>query len=185
MSNGNLQLIVVVTKPVSIRPFKDSDMEMIKGWTERPELSEYFRRHPHTFTWQLAMFSAAFIVEKDGVVVGLLDLANSDSLSKKIDVGLLMLPEVEGKRAIYRTAFSCVADYCFKYLNFNKIGCRVLGHRTDLVSFLCTYGWQVEGVLPQNCWYQERFFDEIQICLLKTDWYAALTKHQLTKEEAS
>lgn len=157
---------------MQIRPFKDSDMEMIKGWAVRPELSEYFRRHPHTFTWQPVMFQSAYLVEEAGAVVGLIDLANFDSLCRKVDFGLLMLPECPNKREVYLAACSEVADYIFKYLNYNKAVCRVLGHRTDFVSFLETIGWKQEGILQQNCWFQEKFFDEIQLSILKKDWYA-------------
>lgn len=158
-------------KQIKIRPFAESDMELVKSWASRPELAEYFRRHPHTFTWQFGMFASAYLVERAGAVVGLIDLANYDHLCKKVDFGLMMLPECPDKRLTYIEACSEVGDYLFKYLNFNKAVCRVLAHRSDFIANLEEIGWKQEGMLRENCWFQEKFYDEVQLSILKKDWY--------------
>lgn len=155
-----------------LKPVQDASL--IVSWAKDARNKEFFRRFPPVFTWNenpLPMFQGYFfIVSEEDEKLGLVSLNNLDAQGRKVELGLLVLPEVKDKRAVYFPVLCEVADYTFDYLQLNKIFAHILPHRESLKQFMLANGFQQEANLRDNVLMEGTYFNELLLGLTKSDW---------------
>lgn len=112
-------------------------------------------------------FNASIIL--DGKIVGVVGFHNLNLKNKSAHIGYWLAKEAQGKGIMTRCC-RVLFDYLFDDFGLNRlqINCNVENTRSRAIPE--RLGFQLEGVLRQVEWLNDRFGDWAVYAMLKEDW---------------
>jgi len=158
---------------IALRPLAPQDFQFVKDLYEDPGMCEYFRNAPPLMVWNspetmMQLFTVSYVVTEDELPIGMINLVNPDAINKHVEFGLML--NCANRQDVAIEATKQLGAYVFEYLGYNKLSCKVLEHRTNLMQLLARFKFSIEGRLRQHTYYNGEFHDEIVLSLLAQDY---------------
>lgn len=160
-----------------LRPLSIADVPTLREWGQRADMVEFFRRFPPSFQWPandvdvLSWFpGAGAIVGPDGELEGIAQLFNIDLINRRGEFGVAIASKRERRAAIAEVALRVVIADAFSRLGLEKVYCNVLARHGSLAHILTAHGFEIDGRLRSNCFFQGEFQDELLLSILRKDW---------------
>lgn len=132
-------------------PFSNTEAE---GWYERNIFLQLDRK----------LF---IIIDKNNNTIGLIHLFDLMWQTRKVELGILI-----GEKGYRGTGHAfdslvVICDYIFNKLNFNKVCIRVNEANERLIRFCKKGGFEIEGILKDEIFYEGRFYNAIYLALFQ------------------
>lgn len=110
------------------------------------------------------------IAEKEGAVVGVGCYTNIDWICRSLNASGSILKNYRDPDASYR-CFACGLDFAFEILNMQRVGAEVLETHGAAQHLEIGYlGFKVEGRRRRAVYKSGRYYDSIQLGLLREEW---------------
>lgn len=101
--------------------------------------------------------------------IGIVRTDEIDYINRSIRVGGDILPEYQGQ-GYSKKMFKLLEEFCFSYLNMNRIWLLVLESNSVARSLYKKVGFREEGRMRQAIFRAGRYQDYIMMSLLQTEW---------------
>lgn len=174
----------LVGKRVYLRPFEESDLPLVRRWTNDPEVrgltsevfpaslkstAEYFERlrtDPYRVWFTLAL------KESDRPIgqVGILRIYHP---WRTADLTMIVGERDAQGKGYGREAMELALDYAFGSLGLHRIAIAVVGFNERAIGFYEKLGFRREGVQRDGYYYGHRWHDFIMMSLLEHEFRAA------------
>lgn len=164
---------------VTLRSLEDDDSEMLRGWRNDPELSQYacnaipisqieqrtwYDGYAKNKTYQV------FIIEDEAKdPIGYCLVKNLDHLNRNAEIGGYLIPKVQGK-GYGKDVFKTLMKYCFKELNMHRVYLQVFAFNTRAVQLYEKLGFKIEGTFRDAFFKQGRYQDLVQMSILEAEF---------------
>ena len=163
---------------VVLRKMRAEDMEMVRNWRMRPEITKYMYTDPEiTMEQQMEWFKKVsnsddlyWIVVQDGKSVGLASLTEWDKKNNRITGGAYI---AERNNETFRLAIELqlnLLNYAFNTLNVNKVCGEVISENVGVVRILQICGCVREGLFREHVYKNGRYYDVGILGTIKKDW---------------
>jgi len=169
-------------KKVGLRAVERTDLQ--KVWEMRNdaevEMGGFGPPAPHSMAYIEAWFERtqaesndhAFVIEAEGRMVGLCNLRDVDSVNRRADLGISLLPDEIGK-GFGSDAIRVLLEFAFVHLNLHKLCLDTLETNERGLRAYRACGFVEEGRLREHEWDRGRYVDLILMSVLRSDWLAA------------
>lgn len=164
-----------------LRKICENDLEMIMKWRMMPEVTKYMYTDPQlTIEGQKRWFKKIvsskdeiyWIIQIDGVDIGLIDIINIDYTNKRCDWAYYIADTSFRGRGI-ATQLECnIYDYAFDKLNLHKVCCEVFCFNQKVISIHQKFGAVIEGTRKEHICKKGQYFDIVQMGINKEIWYS-------------
>lgn len=172
---------------VSFREFEERDVDAIYKWKNDEKLNHMIVGQFHPITYEDAqkwvrgcmgqhedyIFWAICTNDDERRIVGWAALAKIDRLNKSASTHSIVIadPDYNDGIAWIETEFHLL-KYAFEVLNLNRLyGVSLMGHKmSNQIGELLFF--QIEGVLRQACYKNDRFYDLQYIGILKDEYFS-------------
>lgn len=163
---------------VVLRKMRVDDMEMVRNWRMRPEITKYMYTDPMiTIEQQMEWFKKVsnsddfyWIVVQDGRPVGLASLTGWDKRNSRIIGGAYI---AERNNETFKLAIDLqlnLLNYAFNKLNINKVCGEVISENIGVVRLLEICGCVREGMLREHVLKNGKYYDIVVLGTIKSDW---------------
>lgn len=170
---------------VILREYRAEDIGALRAWVNDGETTRYLGgayRRPQTWEqtedWLNQRLNGdlggeSFVIaEKENLkYLGQCDLMMMDSVARKAEMAIVLLPEARGK-GIATEAARLLCRYAFNELNLNRVFLKCAAKNEAALRLYRRLGFREEGVLRQEMFIGGEFEDVIVMGLLKneTEW---------------
>lgn len=167
-----------------VRPIEESDLEMVRGWRNSPEVSRWhITRDIITPAMQEAWFQSicdrpdrhmVWIIETlEARPLGVIQLKDIQKQHRNGELGLY-IAELADRGNIYATeAFYLVLNYAFGTLKLHKVTGYYLVENHVARRLNAHFGYSEEGRLREHVHYDGAFHDYIPIGVLEPEFRAS------------
>lgn len=107
------------------------------------------------------------ICNTQNIPVGMIDLFDFNPLHKRVGVGILILPEYQGK-GYGSEALDMVIDYAFTYLNVHQIFANIMAENSRSIALFEKLNFKKIGIKKDWIYADASYKDEILYQLIKT-----------------
>jgi diamine N-acetyltransferase len=107
------------------------------------------------------------ICNTHNIPVGMIDLFDFNPEHKRVGVGILILPEYQGK-GFGSEALEMVTDYAFTYLNVHQIFANITADNNKSIELFEKFNFKKIGIKKDWIYANANFKDEILYQLIKT-----------------
>lgn len=163
---------------VVLRRMRADDMEMVRNWRMKPEITKYMYTDPViTLEQQMRWFEKIsdsddlyWIVVQDGEPVGVASLTEWDKNNNRITGGAYI---AERNNKTFKLAIELqlnLLNYAFNTLNINKVCGEVISENIGAIRTLEMCGSVCEGVLREHVLKNGRYYDVVIQSTIKSDW---------------
>lgn len=163
---------------VVLRKMRADDMEMVRNWRMRPDITKYMYTDPKiTIEQQMQWFEMVsnrddlyWIVVQDGQPVGLASLTEWDKKNSRITGGAYI---AEKNNDTFKLAIDIqlnLLNYAFNTLNINKVCGEVISENVGVVKILEICGCVREGLFREHVSKNGRYYDVVVLGTIKSDW---------------
>jgi len=158
--------------------FKE-DLEMILKWRTHPEITRYmYTDIPYDMQNQRNWFGRIsndvsrrdWIVQADGVDVGVVSLYKIDYTNYKCEWGFYMNPAAAHGKGVGNHVALNIQEYVFDKLGMNKLCGEIMAENVLVVKWHQLLGATLEGKRKQHIFKNGHFHDVVVSGLLKYDW---------------
>lgn len=166
--------------PLKIRPLEREDLRFVHDldnnetvmhyWFEEPyeafvELCDLYDKHIHDQS------ERRFVVERDGVSVGLVELVEINHLHRRAEFQIIIAPEHQGKG--YAAPATVLAiEYAFFVLNLYKLFLVVDCDNPAALAVYRKLGFQDEGILRHEFFVNGQYRDALRMAIFQPDFLA-------------
>ncbi len=112
------------------------------------------------------------ILDKSGQFIGNIGLRNLNWQSRTVDLVIFIGDRRFWGNGYGRDAICAVLDHLFANLNLHRVGLQVLEYNERAIRCYQACGFVVEGRSRQAHYANGRYWDLIQMGILKDEWYA-------------
>ena len=159
---------------VSLRYFEEQDIEKKVEWINNPENNLHLHYDiPLSFENTLRWFHNKdntrrldYVVEYDGIPVGLIGLLSIDHFHHKAEFYISMGETGYKKRGIATAASRMLVEYGFKHLHLHKIYLNTDGENTAAHRLFEKVGFTREGYFVDDMIHRGRYIDRVRYALL-------------------
>lgn len=168
---------------IALRPLQKSDIEtlyiwdtdielsVLGGWVRQVSQSAFIRR------WERVIEEPKedmdwFGIERDGALVGYLQLALIDRVERRAAIGIVVGDKSLWGKGIGSTALRIVLDYAFTVRNLERVYCEVYAYNTRSMRMMERVGFQREGTLRQHEYHNGVRQDTHVYGMLRPEFYA-------------
>jgi len=164
---------------IIFRKVKESDLEKIRSWRTKPEVSRYMYTDPSiTAEEQLQWFRRIdsdstkkyWIVNVDGQDLGLALLYDIDLRNKRASWAYYIGEENYRGIGVGKNIELNILSYVFDTLSLNKLCCEVLVENERVVKIHEKFGSKVEGIRRQHVLKGDEYKDIVEMGILKEEW---------------
>jgi len=154
----------------------------VLAWRNSPEVAAYmYTDHAISVEeharWLAAALSAEdrryWIIEMDGVPVGLANLARIDHAARRCEWAYYLAGSSTRGKGVGAQVEYAVIRYVFAGLKLNKLWCEVLLENEAVWKLHESFGFRREALLRQHVCKGGRFQDVVGLGLLAEDWAMA------------
>lgn len=167
---------------IVLRRLEESDLGRCEQWINMPEIYTIMGVFgPRTAAEQLAWYKSiaqsrtnlvfAICLAKDGTHIGNLSLFDVNYMHRNAGVTVFIADEAHRSGGLGVEAVSLACEYAFDYLNMHK-----LHAKTDnpvAGKLYLRLGFQQEGLLRQQSYYNGRYVDKVLYGALREDFKRA------------
>lgn len=107
------------------------------------------------------------ICDTQNIPVGMIDLFDFNPQHKRVGVGILLLPQYQGK-GFGSEALEMVIDYVFLNLNVNQIFANIIANNQKSVTLFEKFNFKKVGIKKDWIFANDSYKDEILYQLIKT-----------------
>jgi RimJ/RimL family protein N-acetyltransferase len=119
----------------------------------------------------------ALVDKESGVAEGLYLLINIDNAVGRIELGLMLGPELSRSTAATE-AFHLISRHIFEDLAYRRLEWRCNPENQASMRAAERFGFTLEGVLRQNTWLKGRNWDTAVFSMLDREWPAVAARFQ-------
>lgn len=172
----------IVGEKIYLRAMESSDMEAYRNNANDPE-TEYAVggwSFPISTIQQEKWFESALndqnnlrlsIVLKDtDQVIGMINLVNIDWKSGVAFSGLRLFNNSHKRKGYGKDAVMAIMDYAFNELRLHRLEGSIIETNVPSKKLYEKCGWTVEGIKRQAVYKNGKFYDELQVAILKSDY---------------
>lgn len=179
---------MIVGKSVQLRVIEREEMHLVRHWRNSPEVYQHMANRdligpPQQERWFEEVIQQdrhVFLIVatlSENTPIGLTNLRDIDLRNRHAESGLYIASPEHRSNFFGLEAYYLMLDYGFSYLNLHKVYGHVLVENELGVKMNTAFGFQIEGTLRDEVYYDNRFHDYYRIGVLKEEFYAAtLTK---------
>lgn len=159
----------------------EDDLEQVLSWRNHAEVRKFMfdsreiRMDEHR-RWfrqtQEKSTSSLLLLEADGVPKGFMNISRLEKDSPIAEWGFYASPGAA--KGTGRTLGRLSLQFAFSELNLHKVCGRVLSFNEKSLRFHESMGFSEEGVLRDQYFDGEEFFDVISFGMLSKEWLAAI-----------
>ncbi|KYP95752.1 spermidine acetyltransferase [Sodalis-like endosymbiont of Proechinophthirus fluctus] len=166
---------------IKLRPLESEDLHFIhqlnnnemvmRYWFEEPheayvELKDLYQKNIHNIS------ERRFIIDKQGVSVGLVELVDIDHIHRRAEFSILVAPEYQGK-GYASEATHLALNFGFMILNLHKLYLIVDEENTKAIHIYTKFGFKQEGVLLQEFFINGKYRNTLRMCLFQQEYQNA------------
>ncbi len=164
---------------VSLRPLQLDDITRVLEWRNLPEVATYmYTDHRISDAEHARWFASAmtdetkryWIIELDGVPVGVANLYDISALHKRASLALYLADQRVRGLGVGAAADSFLIRHAFEDLGLDKLCVEVLATNEAGVEVHRHHGFQVDGVLRRHVIKAGRRVDVVTLSLLRDEW---------------
>ena len=161
------------------RRCQEKDLEMLREWRMRPEITKYMNTEPQlTIEDQKRWFakiskeedSFYWILEVDDIPVGLVSLVKWDKTNKIIHTGIYIAVKEKRSMSLLIDLTVNLNVFAFEKLKVNKVAKEFLDINQDYIHFYERFGFKKEGVLRAAIYKNGKYHDLHLLGMLKDEW---------------
>lgn len=152
----NLDLLTGNT--VALRTMRDSDVDLLFDWENRPELSYLGVEHQPLSKAQLSHFinhskddiyldgQLRLMIDSGGQTVGCIDLFEFDQHNQRAGIGILIADAQNRKQGFAAASLTLLTNYCFSVLNFKQLYCHIPVDNEASLRLFTACGFEQTGL---------------------------------------
>ena len=170
---------------IMLREYKLEDLQYIRKWVNDPEvvdnLSDIFLV-PHSLAETEEFLNSVlkrgrkntycFVIAEKGTeaYIGQIDLMNIDWKNRAAEIGIVIGRVKKRGKGIGTEAIQLLQEFVFNRLNLNRLEIKV--HSNNLRAHRCylNSGFKEEGRLRQGFYIHGKYFDNIVLSMLKSEF---------------
>lgn len=166
-------------KDIQLRPIGETDLEMVRGWRNSPDVSQYmYTEEPITAEAQVKWFnkikddpsSVVWIIQYNDKPLGVAALsAINKHLSSCYWAFYLGDTSVRGGGIGAKVEYN-VLHFVFEELKLNKLRCEVFTFNDKVIKMHEKFGFRREGFYREHCPKNGKFEDVVALAMLKSEW---------------
>ncbi|WP_338751506.1 spermidine N1-acetyltransferase [Bacillus sp. FJAT-52991] len=164
---------------VKLRPLEREDLEFVHKlnnnakimsyWFEEPyesfvELQDLYDKHTHDQS------ERRFIVERDGDMLGLVELVEIDYIHRRSEFQIIIHPQHQGHGYSIK-ATELAMYYAFSVLNMHKLYLIVDKVNEKAIHVYEKVGFQIEGELKDEFFVDGHYHDAIRMCMFQDEYF--------------
>ncbi len=107
------------------------------------------------------------ICNTQNIPVGMIDLFNFNPQHKRVGIGILLLPQYEGK-GFGSEAMEMVINYAFTYLKVHQIFANIIANNEKSMTLFEKFNFEKVGIKKEWIYANSQYKDEILYQLIKT-----------------
>lgn len=156
------------TQKVVFRPMREEDLSQVIEWRMQPDITKYMNTDPKlTLEGQIKWFykkkenpdNYLFIIEVDDLPVGVFTILDLDRVNKRCSSGLYIAKKEKRSLALAMRIEYNIYDFVFNTLKLNKTYAEIFSENKGIIRLKQMCGSEIEGVLKQHVYKQEKFHD--------------------------
>ncbi len=168
----------VVYMSIICRRCREKDIEMLREWRMRPEITRFMNTEPKlTIEDQKRWFAKVskedsfyWILEVDGIPVGMVSLVKWDKTNKIIHTGIYIAVKEKRSMSLLIDLTVNLNVFAFEKLKVNKVAKEFLDINQDYIHFYERFGFKKEGVLRAAIYKNGKYHDLHLLGMLKDEW---------------
>lgn len=164
---------------INLIPLSESDLELVRGWRNSPEVSSYMytdeliseeqqkkwfgkiRENPSARYW---------IIEYNGVKVGLVSITEINKVLSSCSWAFYLGDtSIRGGGIGGKVEFR-VLKYVFEELQLNKLKCEVFVFNENVIKMHEKFGFRREAYYREHCYKNGKFQDVVGLAMLNSEW---------------
>lgn len=174
----------------NLRPFSRADVPRILRWINDPDVRQFVANSfPMTQKMEEDWVDGlgkdrndvVLVIEtKDGIAIGSMGLHRIDWVNRVATTGALIGEKEYWGKGYGVDAKMALLDYAFNTLNLNRINSDVIAFNERSLNYSLRCGYQIEGTKRQAIFRHGKYWDRIELGLLREDWLPVWEKYQKT-----
>ena len=169
-SDNNVRLRPLEREDLTFVHQLDNNASIMRYWFEEPyiafvELSELYDKHIH------AQSERRFVVEHDGVKIGLVELVEIDHIHRRAEFQIIIDPAHQGHGYASKAA-KLAMDHGFSVLNLYKLYLIVDKENQKAIHIYSKLGFEIEGELIHEFFINGEYRNAIRMCIFQPDYLA-------------
>jgi UDP-4-amino-4,6-dideoxy-N-acetyl-beta-L-altrosamine N-acetyltransferase len=166
-------------KDINLRLLTENDLEMVRGWRNSPEVSQYMYTDEIIMEEQQKKWyqkikddpsSVTWIIENNGKSLG---VASLNSINRNFSscywAFYLGDTTVRGGGIGAKVEFN-VLRYVFEELKLNKLRCEVFNFNDKVIRMHEKFGFRREAYYREHCLKNGKFEDVVGLAILQSEW---------------
>ena len=166
-------------KKVTLRAIEKEDIEFLRTMLNDAEMEK------NVIGWSFAISqyeqekwyenqiqnknNLRYIIETEENKIGLATISNIDWKNRKASHGIKLYGDMKGKG--YGTdTVRTIMKYAFEELQLNKLYGTILEYNEASINLYKKCGWEVEGVLKESIFKNNKYNNELQVGILKKQY---------------
>ena len=131
-------------------------------------------RHTLDFIQTSIKFNAGgqkltFFIKKDNQIIGSLGFVRIDIQNKKAEIGYWLDQNHTGKGIVSKSCRQLI-HFGFQTLNLNKLIIKAIQENTASLAIPERLGFSRDGIMREEVWMHDRFYNKVVFSLLKKEW---------------
>jgi len=165
---------------ISIRPLKVTDARYYPKWLANPFISKFqFAQKPKRRTEKEQKEILSKILKNKNEKYFLILLGNCpigttsiiiDEKNKCGNFSIMIGARKEWGKGYGRKAIQLILNYAFYVLKLNRVELDVFSFNKRAINIYKKVGFKIEGKRRQKVFWNAKFYDEIEMGLLKSEW---------------
>lgn len=162
-----------------LRPIRMSDAHRFFMWMSDPNVNKYTTRKSITLkeeeNWiknlskrKTDKIFAVDTIEK--VHIGSVGLHHIENQDKNAVLGIFIGDKNYWNKGYGMDTIIILLNYCFNKLKFHRVELSVYGYNKRAINLYKKLGFKTEGSKREHVFYKGKFYDEIQMGILRNEW---------------
>lgn len=173
---------MLIGKIVDLRAVEISDTERCHYWLNDPEIRDYLSSFAFPISYakeeksiQQLQFTTKTdkvfaIITKKGEHIGNIGLHGIDCRNGNAELGMFIGDKNNWNKGYGTDAVKTFLKFCFEELNLNRVDLGTVEFNPRAVRCYEKCGFVVEGRNRQSVYLRGRFWDTIEMAILKEEW---------------
>lgn len=168
-----------------LRAIRDDELDMMLGWRNAPSVRQHMYnqeeipRQTHLAWWERIRNREDyqyFIYENEGTPRGIVAFTAINRAQSNSAWAFYADPDAP-KGTGSQMEFAAL-EHAFNVLGLHKLHCEVLSSNTAVIRLHEKFGFQVEGVLREEFFLDNKFIDIVRLGILHCEWQDARSRFQ-------
>jgi diamine N-acetyltransferase len=174
-----------MNKELKLRPLEREDLKFVHElnndanimsyWFEEPyeafvELQDLYDKHIHD------QGERRFILEKDGDMLGLVELVEIDYIHRRAEFQIIIDPAYQG-HGYAMVATNLAMNYAFSVLNMHKLYLIVDKENEKAIHIYKKVGFSIEGELKDEFFVDGSYHNAIRMCMFQKEYLQTKSKN--------